>query len=219
MLTEVLNDLKKSILSYTLFVKDMILKSLKGLKEQDIKLLENVINDLEPYANAKEIEIDEFCISSIAQYEPKGKNLRQIIMALKINNDLERIADHAVNISETSIELFKSPFTKIDENIISMGEKVLNMLDEAISSYSFEDPDKAIKVCESDNIIDELNEKILHSFINKNFDSFEEKNNFLSSLTISRNLERIADLTTNIAEDVYYIVTGKILKHRATGNF
>jgi len=153
----------------------MILKSLKGLKEQDIKLLENVINDLEPYANAKEIEIDEFCISSIAQYEPKGKNLRQIIMALKINNDLERIADHAVNISETSIELFKSPFTKIDENIISMGEKVLNMLDEAISSYSFEDPDKAIKVCESDNIIDELNEKILHSFINKNFDSFEEK--------------------------------------------
>lgn len=215
MIESMLSELKRNILSYSLFVKGMIEKSMKGLMDHDIQLLENVINDLESYANIKELEIDEYCISSIAQFQPKGKSLRQIIMTLKINNDLERIADHAVNIAESAINLFMHPSNNINEDIIKMYQIALNMFDESISSFSYEDPEKAISVCEEDNKIDQLNEKIIISFLSNNLDSIEEKSSSLSLLLISRNLERISDLATNIAEDVYYIVTGKVLKHQS----
>ncbi|MFN3412196.1 MAG: phosphate signaling complex protein PhoU [Exilispira sp.] len=215
MIDNMMNELKRSVLSYGSFVKDMLLKSIEGISKRDSKLLENILNDLEPYANIKELEIDEFCISSIAQLQPKGKQLRQIIMALKINNDLERIADHAVNISEAAIELFKYPASSIDEKIFSMANQAISMFDDVLASFSYEDPEKAMAVCESDNQIDELNKNIIISFISKPVNSIEEKSTSLSLVLIARNLERIADLATNIAEDVYYIATGKVLKHHA----
>ncbi len=215
MIENMMTELKRSLLSYASFVKDMINKSIKGLVDRDKNILEEVINDLENYANIKELEIDEFCISSIAQYQPKGKFLRQIIMSLKINNDLERIADHAVNIAEASIQLFKYPSSAIDENIIKMSNMAISMFEEAILSYSYEDPEKALFVCESDNEMDNLNEKIILSFLSKPLENLEEKNSSLSLVLISRNLERIADLATNIAEDVYFIATGKVIKHHS----
>ncbi len=215
MLENMMTELKRSLLSYASFVKEMIIKSIKGLTERDRMLLEDIINDLENYANIKELEIDEFCISSIAQYQPKGKILRQILMTLKINNDLERIADHAVNISEASLELFKYPFNNIDENIILMANSSIAMLEDAISCFSYEDAEKALQVCESDNKIDELNHKIILSFLDNTNNSIEVKSSYLSLVLISRNLERIADLATNIAEDVYYIATGKVIKHHS----
>ncbi len=215
MINNMMNELKRSLLSYASFVKDMLTKSIEGLSKRNINILEEVINDLEPYANAKELEIDEFCISSIAQFQPKGKQLRQIIMTLKINNDLERIADHAVNISEAAKELFKYPASSVSDEIIKMANQAISMFDDAVASFSYEDSEKAKLVCESDNKIDDTNEKIILSFISHSANSVEEKASSLSLVLISRNLERVADLATNIAEDVYYIATGKVLKHHS----
>ncbi|MEJ5272638.1 MAG: phosphate signaling complex protein PhoU [Spirochaetota bacterium] len=213
MIDNMMNELKRSLISYASFVRDMLSKSIEGLSKRNINILEEIINDLEPYANAKELEIDEFCIASIAQFQPKGKQLRQIIMTLKINNDLERIADHAVNISEAAIKLFSYPLSSISDEILKMANQVISMFDDAIASFSYEDSEKAILVCESDNKIDDLNEKIILSFLSNSASSMEEKASSLSLVLISRNLERVADLSTNIAEDVYYIATGKVLKH------
>ncbi len=213
MIDNMMNELKRSLISYASFVRDMLSKSIEGLSKRNINILEEIINDLEPYANAKELEIDEFCIASIAQFQPKGKQLRQIIMTLKINNDLERIADHAVNISEAAIKLFSYPLSSISDEILKMANLAISMFDDAMASFSYEDSEKAILVCESDNKIDDLNEKIILSFLSNSANSIEEKASSLSLVLISRNLERVADLSTNIAEDVYYIATGKVLKH------
>jgi phosphate transport system protein len=216
MIDNMMNELKRSVLSYASFVKDMLNKSIEGLSKRDSKLLQNIINDLEPYANIKELEIDEYCISSIAQFQPKGKMLRQIIMSLKINNDLERIADHAVNIAEAGLELFKFPTGTVNEEIFSMAAFAISMFDDAIASFSYEDADKATSVCEQDDNMDKLNEKIILNFLTVPVNSVEEKSSALSLVLISRNLERVADLATNIAEDVYYIATGKVIKHKSS---
>ncbi|MCR4421434.1 MAG: phosphate signaling complex protein PhoU [Exilispira sp.] len=218
MIDNMMNELKRSVLSYASFVKDMMNKCIEGLSKRDSKLLLNIINDLEPYANIKELEIDEYCISSIAQFQPKGKILRQIIMSLKINNDLERIADHAVNIAEAGLELFKYPLGVVSEEIFSMASFANSMFEDAIASFSYEDSEKATSVCEQDDNMDKLNEKIILNFLSVPVNSVEEKSTALSLVLISRNLERVADLATNIAEDVYYIATGKVIKHKSSEN-
>jgi phosphate transport system protein len=213
MLQEKITLLKKNIIEYGLFVKSMIDLSIKGLLNVNSVPLEEVIEKLEPKANNFEIELDEMCLSMIAQYQPKAKDLRTITMILKMNNDLERIGDSAVNICESGLYLISKPSVKPLIDIPKMAQESLKMLDDSVKSFINEDIALARDVLLRDNTVDNFNDQIIRELITYMMSDPSTIERSIHLIRISRNLERIADLSTNICEDVLFIVEGKIIKH------
>src|SRR3990167_8051704 len=123
MLIEKMAELKHRLIEYATLVEGMINKSIKGLLEKDENLLEDVIEREEPRANNYDREIDETCTALIAQFEPVAKDMRTVVMILKMNKDLERMADHAVNISESSLFLIARPLVKPLDDIRNIDRK------------------------------------------------------------------------------------------------
>ena len=213
MLRENLETLKEKLIESASLVEDMIEKSIRGLKERDENLLSEVTEQDEVKENALEIEIDEVCIHLIACYQPQATDLRTILMILKMNNDLERIGDEAVNISESALFLIDKPEVKPLIDIPKMAEQATNMLSDTLKALIEEDTQLAHEVCEKDDIVDGLRDQILKeltAFMAANPNTIERS---LRLIRISRSLERIADLCTNICEDVIYMVEGRIIKH------
>ncbi len=213
MLEERIVALKREIIEYANLVESMIEKCMKGLLRKDRDLLIEVIEKEEPRTNDLEIELDELCIRLIAQYEPKAGDLRTILMVAKMNNDLERMADHAVNIAESSLFLIERPQVKPLIDIPRMADEVTKMLKDAIDSFINKDPMLSRSVCERDNIVDGLRDQILRELITFMSSDPTTIERSLHLMRISSNLERIADLSTNICEDVIFVVEGKVIKH------
>jgi phosphate transport system protein len=213
MLGEKIKELRRELIEYATFVENMIDKSINGLLSKDREQLDEVIEKDEPKANETEIILDELCTGMIAQYQPKAKDLRTILMVLKINNDLERIADYAVNISKSALFLIDRPQVKPLTDTPKMAEESVKMLKDSISSYINEDPVLAQNVCERDSIVDELGNKILQELITFMAAEPSTIERSLHLLKIARSLERIADLSTNICEDVIFMVEGEVIKH------
>lgn len=213
MLEEKIKILKQKIVEFALLAEDMIEKSIKGLTNKNEENLKEVIEKLEPIANKFEIEIDELCTEIIAQYEPKAKNLRIVLMILKINNDLERIGDHAVNISESSLFLIERPDVKPLIDIPRMAEETTKMMKDSINSFIEQDINLARDVCKRDDIVDNLKDQITRELITYMTSDYTTIERSLHLIRIAQNLERIADLSTNISEDVIFMTEGKIIKH------
>jgi phosphate transport system protein len=169
----------------------------------------------EPRANDYDRELDEMCTTLIAQFEPLAKDLRTVIMILKMNKDLERMADHAVNISESSLFLITRPLLKSLNDIQIMAKTASTMLKDSIDAFVSEDVALAKSVCERDTTIDELGDKILEDLTDFIRDEHDGVKRALHLMRIAHNLERIGDLSTNICEEVVYIVEGKDIKHHA----
>jgi phosphate transport system protein len=216
MLGEKIKELRKELIEYATFVENMIDKSINGLLKKDREQLNEVIEKDEPKANYSEIILDERCTGMIAQYQPKAKDLRIILMALRINSDLERVADYAVNISRSALFLIERPQVKPLIDTPRMAEESVKMLKDSISSYINEDSVLAQNVCERDNIVDELGNKILRELITFMAEEPATIERSLHLLKIARSLERIADLSTNICEDVIFMVEGEVIKHHIT---
>jgi phosphate transport system protein len=213
MLEEKMISLRKELIEYATHVEGMIDKSITGLMKKDSSLLNEVTEKDEPKANEWEITIDELCTTLIAQYEPKAKDLRTILMVMKMNNDLERAGDHAVNIAESSLYLIERPSLKPLLDIPRMAEEAVGMIKDAIGSFVKEDALLAAMVCERDNIVDNLGQQILReliTFMGADSTTIERS---MRLLNIARNLERIGDLSTNISEDVIFMVEGRVIKH------
>ena len=213
MLEEKIVALRKELIEYATLVESMIENSIQGLLKRDDGILTKIIKNDEPRANSFEITIEERSIALIAQYEPKAKDLRTILMALRINNDLERVADHAVNISESALILIGQPPVKPLLDIPRMAKEAISMLKDSINSFIHEDPALAQNVCERDSIVDHLEDQILRELITYMTSNTATTERSIHLLTIARNLERIADLSTNISEDVIFMVEGKNIKH------
>jgi len=165
----------------------------------------------EKKVNALEIEIDELIVRTIALYHPEASPLRKILMALKINNDLERIGDHAENVAR-DVKFFREK----GENLGDLWEDIALIQDlsrrafvEAYSSFKNRDAELAREIWKSDYVVDALRDKILKRAV----DTLPAPV-ALKTVSIAQNFERIADLSTNIAEDVVFIVEGEIIKHR-----
>jgi phosphate transport system protein len=205
--------LRKELIDYATHVEAMIDKSVKGLQENNGELLREVIEKDEPKANDTEIVLDELCTSAIAQYEPKARDLRTVLMILKMNNDLERVADHAVNISESGLFLIEQPPVKPLEDIPTMAAVAIIMLKDSITAFITEDAALAQSVCERDTLVDRHAGQVLRDLIAYMTTDRTTIERSIHLLTISRNLERIADLSTNICEDVIFMVEGKVIKH------
>ena len=213
MLEEKMIALRKELIESATHVEGMIDKSITGLMRKDSTLLTEVIEKDEPKANDSEISIEELCTTMIAQYEPRAKDLRTILMVMKMNNDLERVGDHAVNIAECSLFLIERPSLKPLLDIPRMAEESVGMLKDAIEAFIREDTLLAAMVCERDSIVDNLGQQILReliTFMGADPTTIERS---MRLLNIARNLERIGDLSTNISEDVIFMVEGRVIKH------
>ncbi len=213
MLKERMEQLKKEIIEFSLHVEKMIENSIEGLLKKDEKALSKIITEDEPIANKYENKIDEACIATIAQFEPRAKDLRTVIIILKMNNDLERIGDLAVNIVESALYLIKRPEVKPLIDIPRMAKTTINMLKDAIDSFIKEDVERAKDVCQRDEIVDSLRDQILRELVVFMISDPQTIERSIHLIRISRSLERAADLSTNIAEDVIFMAEGKVVKH------
>ena len=208
-----MDDLKARLAGYGQFVQGMIEKSRQALVSREARLPREIIGHDEPRANSTEIELEAECTSLIARHQPMARDLRTILMVLGITNDLERIADHAVNIAEAVSEHINGTSLKPGDAVMKMFEETISMVDGAIRSFIGEDAALGQKVCESDNTIDELATSILEGLSASMTARPATVPENLALLKIAGNLERIADLSTNIGEDVIYMTEGRVIKH------
>jgi phosphate transport system protein len=213
MLKARLDALKRKLVESASLVEGMIGKSIRGLREKDEALLRAVIEEDEPRENGLEIEIDEACINLTACFQPHAKDLRTIMMILKMNNDLERMGDEAVNISESALFLIKQPEVKPLIDIPRMAEEGGKMIRDSLDSFIHEDTRLAQSVCERDDIVDGLRDQVLRELVTFMASNPATIERAIHLIRISRSLERVADLSTNICEDVIYMVEGRTIKH------
>ncbi len=207
------NELKEEIVKFGSLVESMIEKSLKGLIEKDSNLLDSVVGEDEQLANSKEIDIERLCMTHIARYAPKAAALRATLMALKMNNDLERMADHCVNICRSAaiVNMYPSGINLLA--IPKMGFEVGQMLESAMNAFVEEDVAPATQICAKDKDINRMRDEILKTLVESMIADPSKVEISTELLSIARNLERIADLSTNIAEDVIFMIDGVSIKH------
>jgi len=210
---EKLIDLKKELIEFATLVERMIEKSVEGLVKHETDKLFEVLHNDEPAANIKDVKLDELCTILLAQYQPMAKDLRTILMVLKMSNDLERMGDHAVNISQSSLYLLENPSVKELIDIPKMKQTVVQMVADSITAFINEDPQLAADVCARDTVIDKLRDKVYYELVEIMSADPATIKRSLHLMRISRNLERIADLSTNMCEDVIFMVEGKMIKH------
>lgn len=206
-------QLKKELTQFATLVETMVDKSITGLVERHPELLEEVMERDEPRANAYETDLDEMCAAAIAMHQPAGKALRTILMVLHINSTLERIGDHAVTIAESALFLIKEGPVKRLIDIPRMAGVVKSMISDSIDAFINEDAELAKGVCERDDTVDGLRDQVMRELITYMISEPSTIERALQIMKISSNLERIADLATNICEDVIYMVRGKVIKH------
>jgi phosphate transport system protein len=207
-----LEKLKKSILSLGAMVEERVYMATKAIENRDSDLADKIINsDYE--IDEMEVDIEEECLKILALYQPVAVDLRFITAVIKINNDLERIADEAVNIAQGVKYISKGKKQHFDFDFYSMAEKSEAMLKKSLDALVNMDVDLAFKVCLLDDEVDKINgeaHSIVKDAIKDNPDHVEY---FINMLLISRHLERIADHATNIAEEVIYLIEGEIVRH------
>ena len=208
-----MDELKGRLAAYGQFVQQMIEKSRSALVARQHELPREIIDSDEPRANKTEIDLEAECTSLIARHQPMARDLRTILMVMGITNDLERMADHAVNIAEAVSDHINGTSLRPDNAVLLMFEETISMVDGSIRAFINEDAALGQKVCESDNTVDELATSILEGLsasMTKAPSSVPEN---LALLKIAGNLERVADLSTNIGEDVIYMTEGRVIKH------
>lgn len=210
-----LKELHKEIFDMATSVKDLIHKSIEALKNRDKAQAQCVI-EADSKVDDLEVLIDEKCIDLIARYQPMARDLRFITIGMKINSDLERIADLAVDISERVLEIIDKPMLKPLVDIPKLSLVAQNMVQDAIDSFMNEDIALAKKVVLADSEADKLRDLVQKELVN----DYMVKDpstapRAVPLLLIARYLERICDHATNIAEDVVYMVEGKVVKHHS----
>ena len=210
---EKINKYKQELVAYATLVEGMIDKCIRGLLSRDRAVLIEVIEKDEPEANDFELRLDETCTAIIAQHQPKAKSLRTLLMSFKITNDLERMGDHAVNIAESSLFLLEKDPLSLNE-LPEMAEVTKSMLKDSIDAYVNEDVFLAKKVRERDDTVDDYKVSITQKLIRIMCADCDVVDAAIQQIVIARNLERVADLTTNIGENVTFMVEGKVVKHQ-----
>ncbi|MDD5669011.1 MAG: phosphate signaling complex protein PhoU [Candidatus Omnitrophica bacterium] len=210
---EELKELYQDILKIGTMAQEAIYKSIEALKNRDKAQALGVI-DFDNQIDQLELAIDERCIDLIARYQPLASDLRFITTGMKINGELERIADLAVDICQRSLEIIDKPLLKPLIDIPKLSTIAQNMVRDAIDSFIKKDVELAKRVMLSDAEADQLRNRVQEELIN-DYMAKDPKtaDRAVQLLLIARYLERICDHTTNIAEDVIYMVEAKVVRH------
>ena len=207
-----LEQLEKKLLTLSAVVEESVIQAIKALDDCDYELAQKIIEN-DNKVNRMEVELEEECLKVLALHQPVANDLRMIVAILKINNDLERIADQSVNISERAVAICDASKIENTLNIKEMAEKVIAMLEKSLDSLVNVDLKLARQVLELDEEVDTIHSHNYQAFKSHIRREPEVVDILLNYLTISRHLERIADLATNIAEDVIYLNEGEIIRH------
>lgn len=210
---EEMRQLNKDILKMAVTTQEAIFKSVEALKNRDKEMAAGVI-DSDGKIDKMELAIDEKCIDLIARHQPMAGDLRFITTALKINAELERIADLSVDISERVIEIANKPLLKPLIDIPELSKIAQEMVGNAIRAFVERDVVLAKKVVLADSEADKLRnavqDELIKDYMAKDVKSVDRA---VPLLLVARHLERICDHATNIAEDVIYMVEARVVKH------
>jgi phosphate transport system protein len=206
-----LEDLRGRLLRMGGLCEEMVQYAVKVVVERDSKHLP-AVQGWESQVNGLHIEIDEVCLRLIALHQPAAGDLRLIAAAIKINSDLERVGDQAVNIAETGVYLLKEPVIKLGD-IPRMVEVAAGMLKDSLDAFARGDVDLARDVIKRDDEEDRLKSQTFNELVMLMQRDASAIQRGMDIILIARNLERIADHATNIAEDVIFMVLGKDIRH------
>lgn len=211
---EELDQLKTKLLEMSSLVEAAIQRSISAVTQKDRGAAEEVFRN-EARINTIEVEIDEFAINLLALHQPMAADLRLIVAALKINTDLERMGDLAVNIAQRAMSLMEEPVIKPMIDIPHIAGLVQSMVRKSLDAFVTRDADLARSVLASDDAVDSLRTASYHELVSYMEHDPENIKAALDLLAITRNLERLADHSTNIAEDVLFLVKGIDVRHHA----
>jgi phosphate transport system protein len=208
-----LDHLKQDLLRMAGLAETAVSLSIQSVTERNSDLARDVIVD-DISLNRMELTIEEQAFRLLALRQPLATDLRLTTAAMRIATELERIGDQAVNIAERALELNSRPPLKLPIDLKVMADMALGMVNTSIDAFVHQDPKLAIKVCQRDVEVDLLDDE----YVQKILDCMIKESRWVTRLhhflIIVRNLERIADLATNIAEDIVFIVEGRVIKHQ-----
>lgn len=211
-LGHLLENIKKDLIFMANDVEDSLFRALKSLERQDKKLAEEVL-EIDKKIDTQEVKIEDQILSLLVLQQPVAVDLRFIVGALKMNNDLERIGDHAVNIAQTAMKLIGEPYLKPLEDIPLMGKIARNMLHDAVHAFINQNAELARDVCARDDEVDRLFDQVkdeVAEVLKKKISKIEQG---IYLIAVARDLERVADLATNLGEDVVFMREARIIRH------
>jgi phosphate transport system protein len=213
MLEKALEDLQNKVRKAAFLAEGMVNKAEKALEERKGELAREVIEKDEEELDLLDLEITEDVIRIFARYQPKARDLRMTLAIFNISRYLERAGDHAVNIAEYTLDLVDKPLVKPLIDMPRMAQIASEMLKDSINAFMRGDAEEALRVIERDDEVDNLLEQVRRELITYMVSDSSTINRGLKLTSIARNLERIADLATNIAEEAVFLEKGKIIKH------
>jgi phosphate transport system protein len=209
---EELKKLKEKVFKMGLLVEKAIENATTALFQRNSELAESVLKG-DQEINLCEIETDELGHELIALHQPAAVDLRLITMVLKITNDLERMGDQAVNIAEKALLINQEPPLKPYQDLPRMADEARRMVRDSLDAFMQNDPEKAKAILEKDDLVDQINDKIYEEIQTILADKPQYIQTGVSLIMVAHNLERVADLATNIAEDVIYLKRGIDVRH------
>jgi phosphate transport system protein len=209
-----LDDLKTKLLAMGGMAEQAVERAVRAYQTRDLSLCQIVLRD-ESKINAAERDVDEMSIDLLAMQQPMAIDLRFIVACIKINADLERVGDQAVNIAERVMDLVTRPDSALDVDIPRMAQLSISMVRDALNAFLTADVDLAQTVLERDDLVDNMNREIFEAMDSAMSKLNSNHRNLLDTLIVARNLERVADHATNIAEDVIFWVRGADVRHHA----
>lgn len=207
-----LEALHKDLLSMCARVEDMIHRAVAQLSKpavEEARELTAQDTDIDRW----DVRIEDNCLKLLALHQPVAIDLRRIAAVLKISGELERVADLAVNIAERAIGLLDAPEVVVPDALMTMAAQAVDMLHRSIDCYVELDSVNARQVCNEDDLVDEMNAQLLADLIGQMHRHPDRLDALLHLFSAVRQVERVADHATNIAEDVVYLVEGKIIRH------
>jgi len=205
-------QLKGMLAEMATLASSMVSDSIKALVERDSDLAEKVI-EKDEVLDQLDVDIDEHCIRILALYEPKAVDLRYIITATRIIIDLERVGDHCVSICRDVLKLNTQPQLKPYIDLPKMAQDAIGMINDSLQAFFDGDTKLAFEVIKKDTEVDQLNDQVVRELLTYSMENIKTLQTVLALMNIARRIERVADHATNIAEMVYYMVEGKIIRH------
>jgi phosphate transport system protein len=207
-----LSDMKSTLLAMSAEAQTSLAAAVEALLQRDTNKAAQVIS-ADHKIDALEVEIEDLVVKLLATQQPMAKDLRLLMAAHKIANDLERVGDHAVNIAQSAERLQASPPIVPEPEIIEMARMARRMLADALDAFVRADAQAGRAVCKRDDQVDNLHDSVFRILLTHMMETPHIISAAMELFLVSRNLERVADLATNIAEDVVFLVEGKSIKH------
>jgi phosphate transport system protein len=211
---EELARLKQRLITLSGHAEEAIGNAVEALLKRDRALASEVIKG-DRSINALESSIEEEGFQMIALHQPMARDLRFIFTAIRITGDLERVGDHAVNIAQSVERLLAYPHIVPEPELVEMARLARRMLSDSLSAFVRGDAPAAREVCRRDDAVDALNDSVFRILLTHMMEDQRAIGASMELLLVSRNLERVADLATNVAEEVVFLAEGKTIKHHA----